>query len=159
MRRAGGHNILKTLLDVYLLRSNFATLTFNQKKRQRERPPVMTVQSSALGRGVYCISSLTWAGCVAYPLRWQRRPDSGMSKKQDSHVFFVVWSEQGIADWSIFLNDKIIIESLGTDSIIVGYDCRFLFQAEFRGRLYANSYTSATANTYTPTDRKDCGSE
>ena len=51
-----------------------------RKKRQRERPLVMTFESPRLGARSIFISSLTWASCVAYPLRWQPRPDDGVSK-------------------------------------------------------------------------------
>jgi len=78
----------KTLLDVYLLNSNFATLINQKKKRQRERPHVMTIQSQRHRRGEYCISSQTWAGRVAYLSGRQRRPEFGISIKCDSHVFF-----------------------------------------------------------------------
>lgn len=48
----GGHNILKTLLDVYLLPSNFATLIFYWKIRQRERSHLVYILTALLRRGV-----------------------------------------------------------------------------------------------------------
>lgn len=51
----------------------------------------MTIRSSAplFGRGDYCISSLTWASYVAYPFRWQPRPDNGVSKSKTPTSFFI----------------------------------------------------------------------
>ena len=88
---------MKTLLDVYLLSSNFAILINQKKKRQPGRSLVMTIQSSApiFGRGGYCISSLTWASCVAYPSGRQRRPDDGVSKSKTPTSFFCIRSERG----------------------------------------------------------------
>lgn len=41
---------------------------------------MMTFGLPRLGAWSVFISSLTWASCVAYPLRWQPRPDDGVSK-------------------------------------------------------------------------------
>jgi len=67
----------KTLLDVNLLSSNFANLNNQKRKRQRERPHVMTIASPRLGVE-HPISSLTWASYVACPSGRQRRPDDGV---------------------------------------------------------------------------------
>ena len=66
----GWADITKTLLDVYLLSSNLAVENL-MEETATERPPVVTIRSSALYVGVEFIriSSLTWAGGVAYPIR------------------------------------------------------------------------------------------
>ena len=70
----------KTLLDVYLLSSNFANLVLKEDTATGTSISVMAIQSLRFLRGAYCISSLTWASYVAYPLSGQRRPDDGMSR-------------------------------------------------------------------------------
>ena len=70
----------KTLLDVYLLSSNVANLVLKEDTATGTSISVMTIQSLRFWRRVYCISSLTWASYVAYPLSRQRRPDDGMSR-------------------------------------------------------------------------------
>ena len=114
--RVGWADILKTLLDVYLLSSNFAILTNQKKKRQPGRPLVMTIRSSAplFGRGDYCISSLTWASCVAYPSGRQRRPDDGVSKSKTPTSFFVsvrIWAVAGQLIQTRFIMLKTDFES------------------------------------------------
>lgn len=47
----GGCDILKTLLGVYLLPSNFATLIFYWKIRQRERSHSVYIQTALLAWG------------------------------------------------------------------------------------------------------------
>ena len=63
---------------------------FYRKKRQWERPLVMTIRSyaSLYRRGVNCISSLTWASCLAYLCRRQPRPDDRVSKSCTPTAFF-----------------------------------------------------------------------
>lgn len=56
---------------------------------------MMTIQSLRFARGDYCISSLTWAGYVAYPFRWQPRPDVGMSKGKTPTSLFIIRLERG----------------------------------------------------------------
>ena len=79
----------KTLLDVYLLSSNFANLVLKEDTATGTSISVMTIQSLRFWRGVYCISSLTWASYVAYPLSRQRRPDDGVSRSKTPTSFFV----------------------------------------------------------------------
>ena len=56
---------IKTLLDVFLLSSNLAIWLIVKKKRQRERPLMMTIRSSTSSyrRGVVLHIILTWASC------------------------------------------------------------------------------------------------
>ncbi len=84
-----GGQTYKTLLDVHLLNSNFANLINRKRKRQRERPLVMTIASLRRRRGDYSISSLTWASYVAYLSGRQRRPEFGISKSKTPTSFFV----------------------------------------------------------------------
>lgn len=49
----------------------------------------MTFESPCLRAWSLFISSLTWASCVAYPFRWQPRPDNGVSKSKTPTSFFV----------------------------------------------------------------------
>ena len=87
-----------------------------KKIAQRGRPLVMTIRSSApfFRRGDYCISSLTWAGYVAYPFRWQPRPESGMSKSKTPTSFFVsfrIWAVAGQLMQTRFIMRKTDFES------------------------------------------------
>ena len=62
------NDIRRRYLTFIFLVQNLAVLQDLKKKRQRVRPLVMTIRSSApiSGRGETYISSLTWASCVAY---------------------------------------------------------------------------------------------
>ena len=80
----------KTLLDVYLLSSNFANLVLKEDTATGTSISVMTIQSLRYRRGVSAYHPLTWASCVAYPLSRQRRPDDGMSKSKTPTSFFVI---------------------------------------------------------------------
>ena len=93
----GWADILKTLLTFIFCYQTWHFDLIEKKIAQRERPPVMTIRSSApfSMRGVYCISSLTWASYVAYPFRWQPRPESGMSKSKTPTSFLYIRSERG----------------------------------------------------------------
>lgn len=50
---------------------------------------MMTIQSPHFLCGNYCISSLTWAGGVAYLSRWHAKASVRDKQGYDSHVFFV----------------------------------------------------------------------
>ena len=73
---------------------------FYRKKRQWERPQVVTIRSSApeRWRGVNCISSLTWASCLAYLCRRQPRLDDRVSKSCTPTSFFCTRSGRGVPD-------------------------------------------------------------
>ena len=91
-----GQDILKKdVYERYLLQSNFATLN--------NREDTATEASTS---GVYCtqlMAAWLWAmvvyklhgvgWCVAYPrLKAMRRPDCGISRSTESHVFFIyIW--------------------------------------------------------------------
>lgn len=64
---------------------------FYRKKRQRERPLVMTIRSSASSyrRGDVLHIILTWASCLAYLCRRQPRPVPRVSKSMTPTSFFV----------------------------------------------------------------------
>lgn len=50
---------------------------------------MMTIRLPHILCGSYCISSLTWAGCVAYLSRWHAKASVRDKQEYDSHVFFV----------------------------------------------------------------------
>ena len=85
---SAGKTYWKTLLAFIFCYQTWHFDLTEKKIRQRERSHhVMTIQSSTFWRGDYCISSLTWASCVAYPFRWQPRPDDGMSRVRLPRLF------------------------------------------------------------------------
>ena len=75
---------------------------------------MVTIRSSApeRWRGVNCISSLTWASCLAYLCRRQPRPDDRVSKSCTPTSFFV-YSQSGETDTkiitSIVFNDYLML--------------------------------------------------
>ena len=56
---------------------------------------MMTIRLPHILCGSYCISSLTWAGCVAYLSRWHAKASVRDKLKYDSHVFFCTRSDLG----------------------------------------------------------------
>ena len=50
---------------------------------------MITIRLPHILCGSYCISSLTWAGCVAYLSRWHAKASVRDKQEYDSHVFFV----------------------------------------------------------------------
>ena len=88
----------KTLLDVYLLSSNLAVRIHKRRYGNGNVHIGDDDSLTALLAWSFCISSLTWAGCVAYPLSRQRRPDDGVSKGKTPTSFFCVNTPEGVLD-------------------------------------------------------------
>ena len=67
---------------------------------------MVTIRSSTpeRWRGVNCMSSLTWASCLAYLCRRQPRPDDRVSKSCTPTSFFCTCPE-GVKSGTIFLID------------------------------------------------------
>ena len=68
---------------------------------------MVTIRSSApeRWRGVNCISSLTWASCLAYLCRRQPRPDDRVSKSCTPTSFFCTCPE-GVKSVIIMVMEK-----------------------------------------------------
>lgn len=86
----GGQDILRRYLTFFFWVQTWQ-FGFYRKKRQRERPPVMTIRSSASSyrRGDVLHIILTWASCLAYLCRRQPRPVPRVSKSMTPTSFFV----------------------------------------------------------------------
>ena len=87
----GGQTYLRRYLTFFFYHQTWQFDLIVRKKRQRERPLVMTCESPRLGAWSIFISSLTWTSCVAYPLRWQPRPDDGVSKSMTPTSFLYLF--------------------------------------------------------------------
>lgn len=121
---AGGQtDILKTLLDVYLLSSNFATLIFNRKISATGASTVMYIQSLRLWRGdsVYH-PDVGWLRCLSW-LIGMRRPDDRMGKGTDSHVFFCILSGKGSAGQHMVQKMKRAVQSLIATMLLLISTC------------------------------------
>ena len=87
-----------------------------KKIAQRGRPLVMTIRSSApfFRRGDYCISSLTWAGYVAYRFDGSQGLKVGWARVKLPRLFFVsvrIWAVAGQLMQTWFIMRKTDFES------------------------------------------------
>ena len=86
----GGQDILRRYLTFFFWVQTWQ-FGFYRKKRQRERPLVMTIRSSTSShrRGVVLHIILTWASCLAYLCRRQPRPVPRVSKSMTPTSFCI----------------------------------------------------------------------
>ena len=64
---------------------------------------MMTIRLPHILCGSYCISSLTWAGCVAYLSRWHAKASVRDKQEYDSHVFFLYPFCKGVAGYNLVI--------------------------------------------------------
>lgn len=98
----GGQDILRRFLTFFFWVQTWQ-FGFYRKKRQRERPPVMTIRSSASSyrRGDVLHIILTWASCLAYLCRRQPRPVPRVSKSMTPTSFFCTRSGRAVTGQKI----------------------------------------------------------
>lgn len=94
----GGQDILRRYLTFFFWVQTWQ-FGFYRKKRQSERPLVMTIRSSAstYRRGDVLHIILTWTSCLAYLCRRQPRPVPGVSKSMTPTSFFCARSGRVVA--------------------------------------------------------------
>lgn len=121
----GGQDILRRYLTFFFWVQTWQ-FGFYRKKRQRERPPVMTIRSSASSyrRGDVLHIILTWASCLAYLCRRQPRPVPRVSKSMTPTLFLYPFGSGGhrTENYNMYNNSTFLRVFVGTV-----WDIYFLF--------------------------------